>query len=102
MLRYCQCYLWTVEIRYKLLAQQKRNNVPLFWYATLVLSACSSQQISVHGVARMAPVCRADSLVDGYIYICIYRPGWSSGYTLGCLCKGSGIQFPGRPNIFKL
>ena len=65
MLRCCQCYGWTLEVRSKLLALQKRNGVPLFWYSTLVLSASPSQQISVHAMARMVPVCRADSLVDG-------------------------------------
>ena len=64
MLRCCQCYGWTVEVRSKLLALQKRNGGPLFRYATLILSASPSQQISVHGVARMAPVCREDSLAD--------------------------------------
>ena len=65
MLRCCQCYGWTVEVRSKLLALPKRNGVPLFRYATLVLSASPSQQISVHGMACVAPVCRADTLVDG-------------------------------------
>ena len=70
MLRYCQCYRWTVEVRSKLLALQKRNGLPLFWYATLILSASPSQQISGHG---MASVCRADSLVDEASMLCSTR-----------------------------
>ena len=27
---------------------------------------------------------------------------WSSGYTLGCWCEESGVQFPGRPDIFEI
>ena len=30
------------------------------------------------------------------------RPSWFSGYTLGCWCEGYGVQFPGRPSIFKI
>ena len=48
----------------KLFAPQKRNDVPLFWYATLVLSENPPQQILVHDMARMATMWHADSLVD--------------------------------------
>ena len=76
MLRCCQCYGWTVEVHSKLLALQKRNSVLLFWYASLVLSASPSRQISVRVMARIAPVCRADSLVDEAGMICstTWRP----------------------------
>ena len=30
------------------------------------------------------------------------RPGWSIGYTLGCWCEGSGVQFPGRLSTFEI
>ena len=73
MVRYCQCYGWTVKVRSTLLALQKRNGVPLFWYTTLVLSPSPSQQISVHGMARMVPVCGADSLVDRAGMLCSTR-----------------------------
>ena len=53
-----------VEVRSKLLVLQKRNDMPLFWYATLVLPASPSQQILVHSRARMAPMRHADGLVD--------------------------------------
>ena len=42
----------------------EEKHVPLFRYVTLVLSASPSQQISVYGMAHMAPLCRADSSVD--------------------------------------
>ena len=50
-----------------------RNGVPLFWYATSVLSASPSQQISVDGMARIAKVCRADNLVDEAGMLCSTR-----------------------------
>ena len=53
-----------VGSRSKLLAPRKRNDVPLFWYATLVLSARPSQQILVHGMARMTPISCAGRLAD--------------------------------------
>ena len=43
-----------MEVHSKLLALQKRNGVPLFWYTTLVLSASPSQQVSVHNMAHMS------------------------------------------------
>ena len=59
----CQSYGWLVEVRSKPLVQQKRSDVPLFWYATLGLPASPSQQILVHGMACMAAMWQADSLV---------------------------------------
>ena len=57
--------LWMArQVCSTLLAQQKRNDIPLFWYVTSLLSASQSQQISVHGVAGIAPMYRADSLGD--------------------------------------
>ena len=44
MFRCCRNYRWSVEVHSKLLAQQNRKEVSLFWYATLVLSASLSQQ----------------------------------------------------------
>ena len=61
MYRCCRSYGWTVDVCSKLLVPQKRNDVPLYWYATLVLSVSPSHQILVHSVARMAPIWRADN-----------------------------------------
>ena len=46
-----------MEVHFKLLPLQKRNDVTLFWYATLILSASAAQNISVHGMASMALMC---------------------------------------------
>ena len=69
MLQCCQCYGWTVEVCCKLLALQKRNGVPLFWYVTLVLSASPSQPISVHDL-NPQPLDRQSSM----LLLSYYRP----------------------------
>ena len=35
-------------------------------------------------------------------HVQLERPGWFSGYTLGCWCEGSGVQIPGRPIIIEI